>query len=202
MVPTHIVGSMGAPNSVTVRIGGRRHRALVDTGAEVSVISYRIYESFRPRPELQKKDVKSRTANGSPLQVDGLSHLQVQIGNQSTPHNFIVVRNLNRNIILGRDWLRQNGVRMYFDLGALRIGEEYVALEEDIHISSIVRLAQRVVLKPQHMHTCMAQTALRNGGGREYVIEQLSSGYASKFSGVSVANAIVRMENLVSFRCS
>ena len=139
--------------------------------------------------------MKLRIANRSPLQVDGLSHLQVQIGNQSTPHDFIVVRNLNRNIILGRDSLRQNGVRMYFDLGALRIGEEYIVLE-DIHISSIVRLAQWVVLKPQHMHTCMAQTAHRNGGGKEYVIEQLSSGYASKFSGVSVANAIV------SFRCS
>ena len=47
-------------------------------------------------------------------------------------HDFIVVKNLNRNIILG--------VRMYFDLGALRIGEEYVALEEGIHISSTIRL--------------------------------------------------------------
>ena len=39
----------------------------------------------------------------------------------------------------------------------------------------------------------MAQTTFRNGAGKEYEIEQLSSGYASKFSGVSVANAVVRI---------
>ena len=49
------------------------------------------------------------------------------------------------------------------------------------------------------MHTCMARTALRNGGGREYAIEQLSSGYASKFSGVSVVNAIVRIKKSRKF---
>ena len=44
------------------------------------------------------------------------------------------------------------------------------------------------------MHTCMARTMLRNGGGKDYAIEQLSSGYTSKFSGVSVANALVRID--------
>ena len=101
---------MGAPNSVPIRIGGRGSRALVDTRVEVSVISCRIYESLRQRPELQKKDMQLRTVNGSPLQVDGL--FQVQKGNQSIPHDYIVVKNLNRNIILGRDFLMQNGVRM------------------------------------------------------------------------------------------
>ena len=61
MVPTHIVGNMGAPNSASIRIEGRTYSALVDSGAVVSVISSRIYESFRPRLELQKKDVKLRT---------------------------------------------------------------------------------------------------------------------------------------------
>ena len=88
---------------------------------------------------------------------------------------------------------------MYFNLGALRIGKEYVALEEDIHISSIVGLGQRAELKPQHMHTCMAWTVFRNGGGWKYVIEQLSSGYASKFNGLSVANAIVRIKKSRKF---
>lgn len=72
--------------------------------------------------------------------MDDLSRLLIQIRNLSTPHDFFVVKNLNRNVILGCDCLMQNGVRIYFDLDALRIGEEYVALEEDIHISSIIRL--------------------------------------------------------------
>ena len=124
----------GEGGNVTER---RTYRALVNTGAEVSVISSRVFRKLRPKLELQKKDIKLRTANGSPLHVDGLCRLQIEVVNMSTPHDFFVVKNLNRNAILGRDWLMQKGVRMYFDLGALRIGEEYVALEEDVHISSI-----------------------------------------------------------------
>lgn len=33
---------------------------------------------------------------------------------------------MNRNMILGRDWIKQKGVRLYFDLGYLRIGKTYV----------------------------------------------------------------------------
>ena len=44
------------------------------------------------------------------------------------------------------------------------------------------------------MHTSMVRTTLRNGDGKEYAIEQLSSGYACEFSGVSVANAAVRID--------
>jgi hypothetical protein len=45
---------------------------------------------------------------------------------------FFIVKDMNRNVILGKDWLTQNGVRLYFDLGCLRIGKCYVSLEEDI----------------------------------------------------------------------
>ena len=50
-----------------------------------------------------------------------------------------VVRYLNRNLILGLDWLKQNNVRLYFDLKCLRInGKHYVNLE-DVHIASTYR---------------------------------------------------------------
>ena len=58
MLPTQIVGNMGTLNSVSIRIESKTYRALVDMRSEVSVISSRIYESFRPRLEHQKKDVK------------------------------------------------------------------------------------------------------------------------------------------------
>lgn len=53
---------------------------------------------------------------------------------------------MNRNFILGRDWLIQNGVRNYYDLGTMRIND--VPLQVDIHISSVLRIAKSVVLKP------------------------------------------------------
>ena len=42
-----------------------------------------------------------------------------------------MIRDLNRNLILGLDWLKNNNVRLYFDLKCLRInGKHYVNLEE------------------------------------------------------------------------
>ena len=35
---------------------------------------------------------------------------------------FYVTDGLNQNFILGRDWLKEHGIHMYFDLGMLRIG--------------------------------------------------------------------------------
>ena len=55
---------------------------------------------------------------------------------------FYVTDGLNRNFILGRDWLIQNGIRMYFDLGMLRIGRTFVKFEEDCHIASILRIGK------------------------------------------------------------
>lgn len=44
-------------------------------------------------------------------------------------HVFYVVSDMNRNIILGRDWLVKNGVRLYYDLGCLRVGNIYTNLD-------------------------------------------------------------------------
>lgn len=36
-------------------------------------------------------------------------------------HKMFVTKGLNRNLILVHDWLKKNDVRLYFDLGLMRI---------------------------------------------------------------------------------
>ena len=55
----------------------------------------------------------------------------------------------------------QNGVRIYFDLGALRIAGEYVAPEEDVQISYIIKLEQQMTLKPQNVHSHVEKVVTR-----------------------------------------
>lgn len=98
---------MGAANSVSIRIDRNRLRALVDTGAEVSVIKSSVFKTLIQRPELHSKSMNLRTANGSPLIVEGIARLRIRIGSQFIHHDFVVAKNLNRNIIPGRDWLRK-----------------------------------------------------------------------------------------------
>ena len=65
-----------------------------------------------------------------------------------------MIRDLNRNFILDLDWLKQNNVRIYFDLKCLRVnGKHYVNLEEDIHIASTVRM-KKDMLKEKLGKSC------------------------------------------------
>ena len=63
---------------------------------------------------------------------------------------------MNRNVMLGRDWLIQRGVRLYFDLSCLRVHNTYMPLQEDIHIASCLRLSNKTLLKRKR-HTSVGQ---------------------------------------------
>ena len=65
---------------------------------------------------------------------------------------------MNRNITLGRDWLEQFDVNMYYDLGCIRIGKSYVKMEQDIHISSLAILATQTVNRSQTVNFCLSIT--------------------------------------------
>ena len=64
---------------------------------------------------------------------------------------------LNRNIILGRDFLQQNQVRLFFDLNKTRMRNNYVDLKEDSHIASLVRLKQKIVVRQKTIVVCTAK---------------------------------------------
>ncbi|VDI11245.1 Hypothetical predicted protein [Mytilus galloprovincialis] len=100
---------------------------------------------------------------------------------------------MNRNVILGKDWLVQNGVRLYFDLGCLRIQKNYVPLEEDINVASVVRLTVNAVLKPQSINVC--PVGLKNnpsfGSTKLLEISPVASGYVSTEPGLMISNTVV-----------
>ncbi|VDI78111.1 Hypothetical predicted protein, partial [Mytilus galloprovincialis] len=102
-------------------------------------------------------------------------------------------KDMNRNVILGKDWLVQNGVRLYFDLGCLRIQKNYVPLEEDINVASVVRLTVNAVLKPQSINVC--PVGLKNnpsfGSTKLLEISPVASGYVSTEPGLMISNTVV-----------
>lgn len=155
------------PSSCLVKFGKNKLRALIDTGAEVSLISRKMYNSLSFPPKVNKNQKPYlQAANGESLSVVGRVNLSFKMNGLPLSHNFYVTEGLNRCVILGRDWLRMNGVRIYFDLGCLRIGKTYVKLQEDIHISSLVRINKKLVIKPQTAVVCHAK--LSSGFQRKY----------------------------------
>ena len=73
-----------------------------------------MYDQLKYPVKLQHKRVNLQSVNGQPLKVDGLITLKFKIGSNYCTHPFYVVPTMNRNVILGRDFLINNGVRLYY----------------------------------------------------------------------------------------
>ena len=93
--------------------------------------------------------------------VDGSIELQIEIGGVKVNQKFYVVQNINRNIILGRDFLREKGICLYYDLNCLGINNLYVPLEDDFQIASLVRLTSDKVIKPKSSCECNGKLKTR-----------------------------------------
>ena len=131
--------------------------------------------------------------NGTELKCNVCITVQICIGGTEMSQDFYVIRDLNRNLILGLDWLKQNNVRIYFDLKCLRInGKHYVKIEEDIHIASTVRMKKTCLIKPQ---TAMIYYGkVRENPdlpvGQSYEITQIDKGFLVNQPGLQIINTV------------
>ena len=148
-----------------------------------------------------KENISLQSVTGQSLKDDGCATLIHKIAGIKIEHTFVVVPEINRNIILGRDFLQQNQVRLYFDLNKMRIKNNYVDLEEDSHIASLVRSNRKVVMRPQTMVVCPAKLN-RNfqvNGTSKIQISVVDRGFLANERGLLVANAVadsVRTRNI------
>ena len=94
---------------VGVTINGQDVELLVDSGAEVSILSEKIWSTFCENgSQLEPAQVYLRGAFGSLSCAKGQAELQMSIGNADTPHTFIVSCLQNLDGILGIDYLNQH----------------------------------------------------------------------------------------------
>ena len=156
----------------------------------------RIYDQLKNRPKLLNKKVCLQSANGTELKCDGCISVQICIGSTEMSQDFFVIRDLNRNMILGLDWLKKHNVRIYFDLKYLRInGKHYVNLEEDIHIASTVRMKTTCLIKPQTAVICYGKVRENPDlpVGQSYDISQIDRGFIANQPGLQIINTVLTL---------
>ena len=92
---------------------------LIDTGADLPVLSHRIYELIKDKPQLNKTNICMFTANGSPLNVIGIAECMIDLNGRVFTHTVVVVKDFTFEFLLGKDFLTQN--KAIVDFGSLRL---------------------------------------------------------------------------------
>jgi transposase InsO family protein len=97
-----------------VQINGKSYYALLDTGADRSVMHYETYLHLELEPLDKLNVLTCYTANGAPILSHGYATAPIQCGEHNFNQRFIVVQDLTRPIILGRDFMIANHLGVQF----------------------------------------------------------------------------------------
>ena len=66
-MPTFKIELAGNPNSCIIKINKQRFCALLDFGAEVSLIHTRVYNSLKEKPKLKKQSAFLQSVKGDSM---------------------------------------------------------------------------------------------------------------------------------------
>ena len=108
-------------------------------------------------------------------------------------HKFYVVQNLNRNVITRLDWLKSHGVRVYHDLGCVRVDQTYIPLVDDVHIASVARLKNKVTVPPEPAHICKCQVRRYSELPTEQEITPFELGQIGNEPDLLMMNSIAKL---------
>ena len=127
--------------------------ALMDTGANRSCISYKMLLKIK-KPKWSSKPIpRVCTADGSDLGSLGRIDLQLKLGDKEVIQDFVVCRQLKRDIILGADFGKNNCASVEWTTQRMRVlslnGIPAIEVEEN-ELGLPVTAAFHVKVPPRH----------------------------------------------------
>jgi len=176
---TVVVGQLsgGAMYRVPVRVQGRGVRAVVDTAAQVTLISEELYKSLVEPPKIIKEVVMNTAGKG--LQMNGFiaGPFRVELGEQTFSIN-IYVAPIGDEMLLGLDFLGTHGISLDLKKGELTLHGEVVPMRwEAVTLGpkvTCVRAGEAVRVPPNSVVRMKGQ--LEERLGRDYIIEAQAKG--------------------------
>ena len=97
-----------------IDIQGTKCNALIDTGASRSCISEAYFKTLPQQTLKGLHRVAVRSASGSSLAPLGFMTSNITLGNKTFQHDFVVCKHLMRPLILGREFLFKNELKVYY----------------------------------------------------------------------------------------
>ena len=97
-----------------IEIQGTKCRALIDTGASRSCISEAYFKTLPQQTLKGLHRVAVQSASGSSLAPLGFTTCNITLGSKAFQHDFVVCKHLMRPLILGREFLFKNELKVYY----------------------------------------------------------------------------------------
>lgn len=119
-----VVGSVSSyehQNKVKARVAGHVVSAFVDTEADISIISEKLYKKAKLHRNypLQNSVNFARGVTGTHLKINGQTTIPVEIGNLELHQSFHVKDQCSQDLILGLDFLKTLNAKVDFSDGNL-----------------------------------------------------------------------------------
>ena len=188
--------------SCRIRINNSTFRALVDTGADVSLLSakaFRMISRGTDGPRLSEGRVLLQGASGVGIKVLGAVSVAIQMGSSCYEHEFHVVDSLTSTVILGWDFLTNHNasIRCSAEQAVLQIGGQELSLQDTEYINSLVRLRRNIYVPPRSTVIGKAKFKGQTQGIRKgnYMVSQVNSGFLSQEPGLMIMNGLVNIKD-------
>ena len=103
---------------VDIHIGSHPFRTLLDTGAQLSLVSKEFLELCDPKlvkPCSKSPNISLRSATGHTLEISEAVQIRITLGKVRMYHEFLVVEDFKHDMILGVDFLNMRKAIIDFD---------------------------------------------------------------------------------------
>jgi len=134
---------------VNIKIKDRKVLALIDSGAEMTLISRNLASTLQQTINPLTTPTRFVAANRQTIPTSGWTTLLMKLGPLNTTHKAIVVENLSTDLLLGTDWLKKNGADVNFGKNLLIIGSHrFDLLIKEKQSNFFVSTVREISLEP------------------------------------------------------
>ena len=138
-------------NTINVHVGLRKTRALLDTGAQISLVSFNFFQNseFSKNQLLVPDYDVVRGVSGKHLPIVGKIQLPIDIENKVFWTSVHIVKGLNQSLILGLDFMEKQNVCLNLESKTIKITDANITtpVETKPHFA---RTTQKVTIPSKH----------------------------------------------------
>ena len=168
---------------------------MVDSGADLSLISSKFLEKLSPKIRVKHdRNVTLKSASGHNLKVLGYCELPVQFSKENLKFTFFIVQELRKSVILGSDFLKRFKAQWDFENQCLRIGKSIMVLRSQTGTpeAALVRCSEKVVIPPNT--TKIVPCATNTKRGDAVVLPLTNAPFFEENPGVSTSPVLATIK--------